>query len=428
MTGPVIDLGELRHGEDADPLPRPPRANGRPLRCALVLLLVLVTVASAGRPPRRSMVTLPAQIAAETLLADDLFVVLDPNPEQPTQRRLNAFRLPGGEPAWQTAVPMEGRSWGMTSMAGILLVTAYERTTTGQGALSLAFDRETGAYQWQQPGSPIRLADGNLLLQSGEEEEPVSLRAVDPCCGTVRWQLLDAAAHISLRDNGGGADRVVLNQPDGSIEVRDASTGAVLARANLGAPGGGSPGFVQVVNDLLMIISESPTTITAYGLDRLDRRWSSTTGPVDYVQDCGPVLCWQTRSAGLRAVDPATGQERWRSDRWAWLFPYDGRLVATVLNSSSTAVRQLVVLDPMTGRELADLGSWELAHFALGGPLVGVRRHPDGGLLVAELDVRTGEARLRDVLPDAAGICQATAGALLCPRIDGSYRLFEMPD
>ncbi|MEV1315279.1 PQQ-binding-like beta-propeller repeat protein [Micromonospora arborensis] len=428
MTGPVIDLGELRHGPDEDPLPRPPRANGRPLRCALVLLLVLVTVASAGLPPRRSMVTLPAQIAAETLLADDLFVVLDPNPAQPTQRRLNAFRLPGGEPAWQTTVPAEGRSWGIMSMAGTLLVTVFERTTTGQGVLSLAFDRKTGAYQWQQPGSPVRLADGNVLLQTGNEEEPVSLRAVDPCCGTVRWQLLDAAAQVSLRDSGYGADRVVLNQPDGSIEVRDASTGAVLARANLGVLGGRSPGFVQVINDLLLVIRESPTTITAYGLDRLDRRWSGTAGRVDFVQDCGPVLCWQTRSAGLRAVDPGTGQERWRSDRWAWVFPYDGRLVATLLNSTGTAVRQLVVLDPMTGRELAELGNWELAQFALGGPMIGVRQHQDGGLLVAELDVRTGEARLLDVLPDAAGNCQAAAGALLCQRVDGSYQLFEISD
>ncbi|GGO26293.1 outer membrane protein assembly factor BamB family protein [Micromonospora parathelypteridis] len=428
MTGPIIDLGELRHGQEADPLPRPPRANGRLSRCALVLLLVLATVASAGLPSRRPMVTLPAQIASETLLTDDLFVVLDPNPAQPTQRRLNAFRLPGGEPVWQTAVPVEGRAWGITSVAGTLLVTVYERAVPGEGVLSVAFDRETGAYRWQQPGSPVKLADGNLLLQSGGEDEPVSLRAVDPCCGTVRWQLPGAAAYASLRDTGHGVDRVVLNQADGSIEVHDASTGAVLARADLGAPVGGTPGFVQVINDLLLIIRESPTTITAYGLDQLDLRWSSTTGRVDFVQDCGPVLCSQTRSAGLRAIDPATGQERWRSERWAWLFPYDGRLVATLLNSTGTAVQQLVVLDPMTGRELAELGRWELAQFALGGPLVGVREHPDGGLLVAELDVRAGEARLTDVLPDGARNCQATAAILLCQRVDGSYRLFGPPD
>ncbi|MEU7587378.1 PQQ-binding-like beta-propeller repeat protein [Micromonospora sp. NPDC049230] len=429
MTGAVIDLGELRHGPDREPLPRPPRASGRPLRCALVLLLVLATLVSATVPPRRpAAVTVPAQLAAETLLTADLFVVLDPDPEQPTRRRMSAFRLPDGTLLWQTVVPVQGRNWGIMVAGGTLLLTVYEALPPEGSILTLAFDRKTGAYRWQQPGRPDPLADGNVLLQSGADKEPVSLRAVDACCGTVRWQLPDAAEYVSLRHHASGVDRVILHRRNGFTEVHDAITGTELARANLRPPDGGSFETVQVVNDLLLTTRPMPPTITAYGLDRLDQRWSTAmTEPIDVVDDCGPVLCPQRHGGGLWGVDRATGQVRWRSDGWAWVFPYDGRVVAIPTSSLRTLTQQFVVLDPLTGRKLADLGGWELAQFDIDGPLVGIRPHPDGRMVVAELDVRAGEARARDVLANTAGNCQAVVGLLLCQSVDGSYRLFRMP-
>ncbi|MFG1843217.1 PQQ-binding-like beta-propeller repeat protein [Micromonospora sp. NPDC049175] len=429
MTGPVIDLGELRHGPDPGPLPRPPRAVGRQLRCALVLLLVLATVVSAAvPPPRPAAVTVPAQLAAETLFTADLFVVLDPDPEQPTRRRMSAFRLPDGGSLWQTAVPVQGRNWEITAAGDTLLVTVHEVLPPEPSVLSLAFDRGTGAYRWRQPGHPTVLADGTVLLQSGADDELVTLRAVDPCCGTVRWQLPDAATYVSLRHDARGVDRLVLHRGKGATEVRDAITGAALARADLRPPEGGSYESVQLVDDLLLASQRVPATITAYGLDRLDRRWSTTiTGPIDFVDDCGPVVCARRNGAELWGLDPATGQVRWSSDRWGWMVPHDGRLVSTAERPVVVPPPPLVVLDPMTGRELAELGRWELAQGGPDGPLVGVRPHPDGGMVVAELDVRAGEARVLDVLPDVTGNCQAIVGFLLpCQLVDGSYRLFRV--
>ncbi|MEU8181067.1 PQQ-binding-like beta-propeller repeat protein [Micromonospora sp. NPDC049044] len=424
----IIDLGELRRGPALAPLPRPPRAHCRPVRCALVLLLVLATLGSAAVPPSRpAALTLPAQLAAETLLTADLFVVLDPDPGQPTRRRISAYRLPDGLLLWQTEVPVQGRNWTITSVGDTLLVTVYEVLSPERGVLSVAFDGETGAYRWQGPGHPETLADGNVLLQSGADDEPVTLRAVDPCCGTVRWQLTDTAEYVSLRHRAHGVDRVVLHRSTGFTEVHDAITGTELARADLPPPRGESFLSVEVVKDLLLTSNGAPATITAYGLDRLDRRWSTPTDRIDFINDCGPVLCPQRHGAGLWGIDTATGQVRWRSDRWAGLFPYDGRVVATEAGTVSVPPQRLFVVDPLTGRELADLGRWELAQVGHDGPLVGLRPLPDGGMMVAELDVRAGRTRVLDVFPGVTGNCQAVTGLLLCQVVDGSYRLIRLP-
>ncbi|MCF0097102.1 PQQ-binding-like beta-propeller repeat protein [Micromonospora sp. MH99] len=430
MSGPVIDLGELRHGPDPDPirLPRPPLARQRPLRCALVLLLVLAGLAGSGPFNRREVLTLPAELGAEALVTDDLFVLVEPLGGT-GQRRLTATRLPDGEPAWQVPLPTEGRYWGVAQQGETLLVTGHEVGPDNQGTLTIALDRRTGTYRWQQPGNAAALPDGNLLMWStAGDEQGDTLRGVDLCCGTVRWQLpISPGGMFVLRDGEHGVDRLLVVRLRGSTEVRDPTTGAVLARADLDAGGGASGVSVQLADDLLLTIGGATATTTAYGLGDLRQRWRVPAGEALYASDCGVVICVQTRSGGLRALDAATGRDLWASDRWGWVWPYAGRLVATTVSSAGPGAEEIVVLDPPTGRVLAELGRWELARFARGGPLIGVRRHPDGGLLVAELDVTGGQARTLDVLRDATGDCQALTGRLLCRRRDNAYGLWRLP-
>ncbi|MBM0278659.1 outer membrane protein assembly factor BamB family protein [Micromonospora tarensis] len=431
MTGPVIDLGVLRHGAEPDPDPsprlsRPPRANGRRLRCALVLLLVLVTLgAAAAPPPRRAVVTLPVPPGADVLVDGDLLLSIESTGASTLRRRLAAYRLPEGVPLWQAPLSAEARYWGLTLLDGMVLVTGYEIGPGGRGTLTIALDRATGAYRWQQPGSGTELADGNLLLQSGGEGEPVGLRVVDPCCGTVRWQV-PPTADVEIQHAGQRANRVVLYRRNGPTEVRDAATGAVLARADLRPPGQGPLDFAQVLGDLLVTMGGEPSTVTAYGLDRLDRRWSVTVGPVEFATDCGVVLCLRTGANELWAIDPTTGVTRWRSDRWRWGWSYDGRLMVSA--DGGGPLERYLVLDALTGRQLADLGQWQLYQLGVGGKLLGTRRHPDAGVLVGELDIRAGTVRVRDVVPAATGECQAITGNLLCATPDGSYQLWALPD
>ncbi|MFI5928091.1 hypothetical protein ACIA3K_19125 [Micromonospora sp. NPDC051543] len=217
MSDAVIDLGELRDGSDPDRLPRPPSSRGRPARTALVALLVLVGLAASTPYPRRVGVTLPATAGADAVVFDDVVFLVEPTGET-RQRTLTATRLPDGEPVWRTSLPAEGRYWGVARSGETLLAIGYETGQDGAGTLTIALDPRTGAYRWQQPGRPAVLPDGAILLWSGENETAGALRAVDACCGTVRWQEPVAAGlDLTLRDGARGVDRLVVLRGGGQV-------------------------------------------------------------------------------------------------------------------------------------------------------------------------------------------------------------------
>ncbi|MBC8994831.1 hypothetical protein H9X95_32375, partial [Micromonospora chalcea] len=77
---PVIELGEMRHGESADePEPAPPRRPPGPAaRVALLGVLVLLVVHAAAGPPRRPVpIRIPAPQGAAFVVRPDRVVVAD---------------------------------------------------------------------------------------------------------------------------------------------------------------------------------------------------------------------------------------------------------------------------------------------------------------------------------------------------------------
>ncbi|OZV79241.1 hypothetical protein CA850_17680 [Micromonospora echinospora] len=428
----LIDLGEVR--DDPEPAVRPRPGVPRPWRVALVLGLVLATLAGAAPAPGRVSVTVPGRAGAEAFLAGDQLVVVGPRSGGvPGGRELTVYDLPDDGRAapstlrarWRRTVPDAPRIWPMAAAAGVLLVTSNDGGR--ESALTVALETATGRERWRQPGSPMLTEGGRVLLTVRSGEDGQSVRVVDPATGSVFWSVPGRPTWTDHRFAERGIDRLVWILPSGRIEVRDADTGRLLAGApvDLGAPDVGVGG--QVTGDLLLAVRIDPPTLTAYGLDRLDRRWTVDLPSVAYVTSCGTaLLCSWEQAGGVRALDRATGRTVWHDPRWLAGFPVGDRLVATT--SVSPVREEVVLLDLATGRELANLGSWNgLQTPVEGGPPIVSREIRDRGLLVAELDVVRGRPRILDVLPGSHGGCRFYPELLLCQQLDGSFRLWWLP-
>ena len=452
---PTIELGELR-GE-APSRPRPPArtlASARWLRIAGVLALLLATMA-AGRPWPRSLpeVDVPARLGALVFTEGGRLFIADPvrtgQPGQPGQQ-LAAFRLPGGEPLWRVPLPMS-ESVGFSALVGDTLVLSGASGPRGawgppggrQGRV-VAVDASTGATLWNRAGAlEATSTAGDLILwgaqvdwappagtEVGMEIRPGTLQAVDSESGEVRWSMpAPAGARRSYPESAAdGVPIVVVSLPAGRVELRDLATGAVLRATQLPPLGTGSDvrWSGEVVGDLFLV--RERRSVTAYGLDRLDLRWSVAAdldrefGPVA----CGDGLCSYGLQGGVRFWDLGTGRTRWADPRWRQVWQAGGYVVAARwVGASRTG--PLTVLDPDTGRTLGELGAWQVpSPRPRGSRLTGVRVGPDGRAWVADLDVATRTVRVLGVLHDVSGDCGLGGETLYCRRLDGSIGMWRL--
>ncbi|MGS2614502.1 outer membrane protein assembly factor BamB family protein [Micromonospora sp. LZ34] len=426
----LIDLGELRDRPEPERIagPRRPRPAGRPLRSVLVLAAVLVTVAAAAPPPGRVAADVPGS-AADAFLADDRLYLAQPA-EGVTDgtRDLVAYPLPDRAtttpqrptPLWRVPVPGAGQFWGIQESHGAVLLSVAGLNGF-QGGDTLVFEPDTGRLRWRQPGLARLDAAGRLLLETAGVDGPGTVRSVDLASGRALWSLSVPAEGAHYRGRDGLIEQLVVVTAGGAVEVYDAGTGTLLRRGEL--PSGGPPGttYTQLVEDLLLVIDRQSGRLTGYELDGLRRRWEVELPLVAYVYLCGELLCAAGRSGGTRALDAATGQVRWTSATWTGLLPGRGGLLLGLATTGSGGDR-VVVVDVTTGRELADLGAWQLVSArSADDRIVGTRPMPGGGVLVAELDVTTGRARGHDVLRDASGDCQVDREMLVCRRQGGGF-------
>ena len=384
----------------------PAAPAGRLLPCLAVLLFAFATLSAATLPPTRGVITVPAVTGASLLVSNDLALVVDPFGARPTGRTMAAYRLVDGSPLWRVPLPDEaGRFRPVPVGPELLVVTGFR--ADGAGTYTTAYDPATGAVRWHIPAGVIDQAGGNLLVDTyGDGNLPGTVRGVDPRTGRVLWQADKPAGEIGYRSTAEGVDRVVFSNPAGRVEVRDAGSGAVLAAANIWSPEDRPYGSTHAVGDLLITIGGNPSRATAYGLDKLDRRWRVPIDEPRVVARCGPLICLQSEAevGGLRAVDPATGAAVWTDRQWSDSWQAGGLLVTVRYNHYTRPLGDdYALLDPATGRVVGDLGRWRWPVGTRSDRLVGVRPHPDGGLVVAELDPSARRARPFDVLPDAVG-------------------------
>ncbi|MGW4465354.1 hypothetical protein [Micromonospora sp. NPDC004704] len=468
-----IDLGDRLTEQPVEerPLARTWLAN-RWVRIAAVLAVLLATVTAAGvGPPRLSVATIPARLGASMVTGTDRIFVVDPvDTSTEPRQQVSAFRLADGALLWQVRMPVPGPLGGHTLIGHTLVLTSDWGSVAPRRTVGV--DTATGAISWLRTATyETASASGDILLWvpdtdvgsggPGWDDSPNgwgvlsagTLESVAPDTGAVHWSLpLPAGVVRGYAAPAGSADPgpegplpevAVTRGTTGRIEVRDLGSGAVVRAAHLPRPPalGSGQWPPQVVGDLLLV-PDGPQSLTAYGLDAFDRRWT-IDWDVDrepWPQPCGPLLCTFRPQGGVRVLDPATGAVRWSDPRWSNLLPVGPYLLASS-EARPMVAAGLNVLDPATGRVLGDLGSWQVigrspgagAAPGSGKPadpvrLIGVRiRSDDGRTWVADLDPASGSTRPLAVVPDVSGDCRVTDGLLVCRQLSGAIGIWHLP-
>ncbi|MEH0936513.1 outer membrane protein assembly factor BamB family protein [Micromonospora psammae] len=413
----VIDLGERSHDTEPDPPPPPPPV-GRQLRAALVALLTLLALGAAAPAPARAVrIPVPATSQPGSLVAAGLLILVGERvagPDGPPQ--LIAVDVTDGRSRWRLPLPDAAPVSVLERLGDDVVVTVE----SDEGPTTLLIDPTAGRVRWRRAGTATPTGDGGLLLSAAG---PGAVHGVDPGSGAVRWSVASGADTVQYRYDARTVDAFVLVAVTGRIQVYDASTGERRAAFTIPPPRPGGYESTQVVGDLLLVVGE-PDRVAAYGLDDGALRWEAPLDPTAPItNDCGDAICLGQPSRA-RVIDPATGRVRWTADGWAPLTLVGDRLLA---GGPEGARQQYALLDPATGRVLAELGRWQPVGELRGKRLLVTRLLPRNRQLLAELELATGEVRVRHVLPGWSGSCDYADRVLHCLTEGGQIRAWRLP-
>jgi outer membrane protein assembly factor BamB len=436
----VIDLGEISR-ESAWPGPEAIgwRAAGRrslPQRVGaaattLVSVAVLLTGAAAPAGPPLAEARIGAGLGDTVRVMGDQVYVVSPDLSIPRRlpRMIASHELPDGRLLWQTPLVIRGTVRAAVPVPGATLMS-IDRLG---GVETVAIEESTGRVRWRRPYLLVdTVLDRNMALAVGSAPATATLpagrtlSALDLTTGKTRWQYRIPEGTWNYLDQ----QWVVNALPSGRVEVHELADGRLIHAADLRAPAPPSvQSWVQPVRGLL-VAATGDSTVVAYGLPGLDRRWQAGWDLTDWsvAPDCGNALCVFSRTDGLRSVDPATGRTRWSDPRWISAESAGGRLlVRGRQRPGSGSVAAL--LDPATGRELLDLGHWT----AVGRPGTS-----GGALLAGQIDARRGQVWFGAVDPrsltvrvldSASGLgtdCQPAPDSLVCRRRDSSVSVWRL--
>jgi hypothetical protein len=427
MSNVVIDLGEVPARPGAIVTARPPF----PFRLALGALSVVLLALLAGgghlaRPAPPTIV--PARLGDTTFVdGDRLFVISAGRPvlgAQVQNRTVSTYQLPGGRLIDRTTAAVSGAITWVWRGAGVLAVS-YQIETNGNWAVVVVREG-TDQVLWRRTDRWVggSAADGLVLLANDQAE-----LGVDLATGRTRWSVPHPSDGFTEATGPvGGFPRWLVTVTDsGRLETRDPRTGAVIATAAVAKTPGRANGLVWPVGDL-MLVDTNGSGFDGYRLPGLQRLWRTAA---DLTQswtqaDCGVVICTFGRQRGITALEPATGRERWKAERWAYAEAVGPYLIATELERADDQPAAWV-LDPATGRPLGNFGSWQVLGRDGDGLIYGVI--VEGGTYrvhYALLDPATRGVRVLGTGEEVSGDCEVGAGVLLCRLVDASVALWPL--
>ncbi|MEU4420389.1 PQQ-binding-like beta-propeller repeat protein [Actinoplanes sp. NPDC024001] len=430
MSGVLIDLGEVSRGGSRLPaaaLPVPPV----PYRLLLVLLTAVLLASLAGSGARAepaSPAVIPAALGdAIRVVGDRLFVIGRDAAEG--ERTIRAYALPDATLLSEHTVAVSGDVLNVDVAGDLLLVTVQEERTVRFGTIAL----RSGIDQplWQRPVQlqGVSAAEGLALVrQEGAAFGDAEWQGVDLRTGKARWTVRQGDRDdVGVSSYTGGYPKwLYILTGDGRLVARDTRTGRVVAAVPV-------PERRDVATSLwpagdLVLIGAGGSGTTGYDITTgLEPRWhtgmnlSWYRGPAQ----CGNLICAFLPQRGILVIDPASGRERWSSDRWDYAERIGDRLLTGM---PGTAYPRLYVLDPETGDVLADMGLWQSAG---PGPEPGtayVRRTTSGEdrLWYGVLHLDRLRIRVLGAADRVAGDCHFTAGVLVCRRVDASIGVWRL--
>ncbi len=437
----MIDLGEVPAAGVGEPDPARPRRS-LPYRRLLGPPALALAVALGGAvpppPPPPEPLTLPVTVRDSVRVEDGRIHVIGPGEElagQPRSRRMmrypvGSYTLPGLTPGPRWTLVLDGDVGFIGSGPGDLLLYSYQGDFEGGTAVA-AVRPGSSEPVWNREVFLYGLAPDRATALAFEAltESFQDFVGLDTRTGATRWRVSrPAGGQMIVRDAQDRADfpeRIYTLRPDGLIETWDTGTGRSAGTTRTTVPVDGRTQFWSA-GGLLLVGHPDIGTVGYDGRD-LTERWRAVPGLEEntYPYACGIVICLTGRPGGLAAIDPATGRDLWRNDFWAFTQPIGDRLLVGV---DDLIDPELAVLDPMTGRIVADVGPWRSGG---SGPEPGTAwvyriRSPDYQMRYGVLELATGKVRVLGIAERIAGDCRFVTGVLVCRRLDSSVGVWRL--
>jgi hypothetical protein len=450
----VIDLG-VPGTEDQVRGRWLPRQLRRRLLIAFVTLGCLLTVAASARGGsglNKPLWTGSVSLNGFTVGANGLYRW------SVDGKAVTAFDLSTGRPRWSrdlTELPDSIVDLGN----GIVLVVTRPLSSVGAGwpGVTITLVREASGERIAQTTGDYYApsADGRLLLvYSRRLADPDSCGATDANCqditawdvhaGAVAWTLhLPPGADFLPSFVDGGVEALAEIGADGTVRVRELSTGAVVGSVTVSAGLSRSGGQIGLVNGAVLTAQRGPggITVTGYRLPSLARSWSVTIAdftPITdqgggelYLGNCPPDACMEVNGAGFWVINPSTG-----SVTNAFNFQVFQRLGGGAFLAAPTRPESSVdgmpgrysglVLGP-DGRILSRLGAVTgMVDWSDSGGRAMVTREGPERTDFQVIDDR-GHVRTLDSVPGIGLTCHAHGDVLACSNAGGGLRVWRLP-
>ncbi|WP_328461174.1 PQQ-binding-like beta-propeller repeat protein [Actinoplanes sp. NBC_00393] len=412
----VIDLG-LERGEP-ESYHRPGRRTTSPWFGPAIVAVLALFGLTTSVPPAPPLLTEVLRVPIGpgdpyTIDADRLLVQ--------STGQLSSYRLADGERVWQIA--QDQPVYRLRIGGGVLLLRPWNTGREERGTTAISLD--TGAREWHNarnvvsfPGTGLLFAVEGVRSNSGSGRRVQNtVEVLDPHVGLARWRV-EVPNTAVLLSVPGSLSRIMLVRDDQTADLYDVPTGAHLASQKFPVADYDPENPVVAGGAVLLRHpGRGSIRVSAYDPATLQLLWSVRTPNVQRVKPCGKLACL-IGPDGIRAVDPVTGAERWRQAGWHGVEQYGTRVVAF---SSSNTSDPVAVIDPATGRILADLTGWTpVPGRTAGGELLVTREiGPGPRTMVAVVAPDLDRPRLLAELPPGTGDCQTAPDRLVCRSMYG---------